>query len=165
MSWKCAKFNQEVRFLYLSNFRIRRLNSANFRRGLTVLLDANSQEYFVTSEDFVGFKVPYVALFVICSMLHNQVRSRRKWHKLNFCEHITVFWIPGPHPQPRRLPRGWGQRHRDRAGERDLRGGHGIAYWGVFIVWWKHGACYFAFLQFWTSSIIRNQLANITITR
>ena len=37
--------------------RIRRLNSASYQRGLTMLLDAKSDEYFVTSDEFVGFKV------------------------------------------------------------------------------------------------------------
>jgi hypothetical protein len=37
--------------------QIRRLNSANYNRGLTILLDAKSEEYFVTADDFVGFKL------------------------------------------------------------------------------------------------------------
>ncbi len=36
---------------------IRRLNSANYQRGLTVLLDAKSDDYFVTADDFIGFKM------------------------------------------------------------------------------------------------------------
>ena len=37
--------------------QIRRLNSANYKRGLTLLLDSKSDDYFVTADDFVGFKV------------------------------------------------------------------------------------------------------------
>lgn len=41
----------------MKHSRIRRLNSANYERGLTVVLDARSAEYRTTSADFVGFKV------------------------------------------------------------------------------------------------------------
>ena len=36
---------------------VRRLNSASYHRGLTVLLDSNADQYFVTPDEFVGFKV------------------------------------------------------------------------------------------------------------
>ena len=38
-------------------YKLRRLNSASYRRGLSVLLNTKSDDYFVTSDDFVGFKV------------------------------------------------------------------------------------------------------------
>ena len=44
-------------------YKFRRLNSASYRRGLTVLLDTKSDDYFVTSDDFIGFKVNYKSCF------------------------------------------------------------------------------------------------------
>ena len=46
--------------------KIRRLNSASYQRGLTMLLDSKSDEYFVTADEFVGFKVfvHFLSLFV-----------------------------------------------------------------------------------------------------
>ena len=38
-------------------YKLRRLNSASYRRGLSILLNTKSEEYFVTSDDFIGFKV------------------------------------------------------------------------------------------------------------
>jgi hypothetical protein len=36
---------------------VRRVNSANYNRGLTVLLDVAPDDYFITTGDFEGFKV------------------------------------------------------------------------------------------------------------
>ena len=36
---------------------IKKQNSASHRRGLTILLDAKSEDYFVTSDNFIGFKI------------------------------------------------------------------------------------------------------------
>ncbi len=36
---------------------MRRVNSATYHRGLTVLLDSNPDQYFITTDDFTGFKV------------------------------------------------------------------------------------------------------------
>ena len=37
--------------------KIKRLNSANYQRGLTILVDSKPDEYVVSSDNFVGFKV------------------------------------------------------------------------------------------------------------
>ncbi len=46
------------KFFTSSSFNVfRRVNTASYRKGLTVLMDSKSDEYFITTDDFVGFKV------------------------------------------------------------------------------------------------------------
>ena len=36
---------------------VRRINSANHHRGLSLLLNTSSEDYFITTDDFIGLKV------------------------------------------------------------------------------------------------------------
>lgn len=71
---------------------IRKLNSANYRRGLTILLDSRSDEYFVTSDDFIGFKVKIVILalsFFQKKTTNNNVNDF--YEKFQFIDIVSQF--------------------------------------------------------------------------
>lgn len=36
---------------------VRRVNHANYHKGLTLLLDINSDDYFITTDDYIGLKL------------------------------------------------------------------------------------------------------------
>ena len=74
---------------------VRRLNSASYHRGLTVLLDSNADQYFVTPDEFVGFKV-----------IRNSGSSHPDNNNKQLLPHPCFF--PGPRSQSAGLSRGGG---------------------------------------------------------
>ncbi len=71
---------------------IRRLNSANYQRGLTLLLNSKSDEYKITADDFVGFKVGRVL---------EAMKGRRGRDEGETRSHIFQILIhhPGAYPE------------------------------------------------------------------
>ena len=43
--------------VHLGKTNVRRVNHANYHRGLSVLIDVKPDDYFITSDDFEGFKL------------------------------------------------------------------------------------------------------------
>ena len=41
---------------------VRRINSANHHRGLSMLLNISSEDYFITTDDFIGLKVSPISV-------------------------------------------------------------------------------------------------------
>ena len=50
---------------------VRRINSANHHRGLSMLLNISSEDYFITTDDFIGLKVTMIQCCQLISILAN----------------------------------------------------------------------------------------------
>ena len=69
---------------------VRRINSANHHRGLSLLLNISSEDYFITTDDFIGLKV---SCFQCCQLFYQILIKKYIFSKMIKVDNTAIFTI------------------------------------------------------------------------
>ena len=72
---------------------VRRINSANHHRGLSMLLNISSEDYFITTDDFIGLKVTMIQCCQLISILANIEQKIHIFKDDESWQHCVIYWI------------------------------------------------------------------------